>query len=52
MPEFRFLSKSDTSYIAQLHIKAIPTGFISSLGQEFVAALYEAIAKDGNQKRL
>jgi hypothetical protein len=34
--------------IALLHIQGIPTGFISSLGQEFVAALYEAIAEDKN----
>ncbi|MBU2458563.1 MAG: GNAT family N-acetyltransferase [Planctomycetes bacterium] len=34
--------------IAELHIKNIPTGFISSLGQEFVAALHEAIAGDKN----
>ncbi|MCX5633503.1 MAG: N-acetyltransferase [Phycisphaerae bacterium] len=33
---------------AVLHIQGIPTGFISSLGQEFVAALYEAIAEDKN----
>lgn len=31
-----------------MHIQGIPTGFISSLGQEFVAALYEAIAEDKN----
>ncbi len=31
-----------------MHIQGIPTGFISSLGQEFVAALYEAIAEDEN----
>ncbi|MFH1975753.1 MAG: GNAT family N-acetyltransferase [Pseudomonadota bacterium] len=34
--------------VAGLHIIGIPTGFISSLGQEFVAALYEAIAEDKN----
>jgi ribosomal protein S18 acetylase RimI-like enzyme len=33
---------------AVLHIQGIPTGFISSLGQEFVAALYEVIAEDKN----
>jgi len=31
--------------IAQLHIQGINTGFISSLGIDFVAALYEAIAQ-------
>ena len=30
--------------IARLHIKGIPTGFISSLGIKFVTALYGAIA--------
>ena len=33
---------------AVLHIQGISTGFISSLGREFVAALYEAIAEDKN----
>jgi ribosomal protein S18 acetylase RimI-like enzyme len=31
--------------IAKLHIQGIPTGFISSLGIDFVTALYEAIAQ-------
>ena len=31
--------------IAALHIQGINTGFISSLGIDFVTALYEAIAK-------
>jgi len=31
--------------VAELHITGIKTGFISSLGVEFVTALYEAIAK-------
>jgi glycosyltransferase involved in cell wall biosynthesis len=31
--------------VAKLHISGISTGFISSLGQEFVTALYEAIAE-------
>jgi ribosomal protein S18 acetylase RimI-like enzyme len=34
--------------IASLHIAGISSGFISSLGQEFVTALYEAIAEDEN----
>ena len=34
--------------LALLHCSGIPTGFISSLGQEFVTALYEAIAEDKN----
>jgi len=48
MPEVRFLCENDAPCVAQLHIKGISTGFISSLGQEFVAALYEAIAEDEN----
>lgn len=48
MPGFRFLNKDDASYVAQLHINGISTGFISSLGQEFVAASYEAIVEDEN----
>ncbi len=31
--------------VAELHISGIKTGFISSLGLDFVTALYEAIAK-------
>jgi predicted ATP-grasp superfamily ATP-dependent carboligase/ribosomal protein S18 acetylase RimI-like enzyme len=31
--------------VAELHIAGIKTGFISSLGMEFVTGLYEAIAK-------
>lgn len=34
--------------IASLHIRGISTGFISSLGENFVTSLYEAIAKDEN----
>ncbi len=44
----KFLSKSHSSQIAKLHIKGISTGFISSLGYDFVQALYEAIAEDEN----
>jgi ribosomal protein S18 acetylase RimI-like enzyme len=32
--------------IADLHIEGLSTGFISSLGNEFVTALYEAISQD------
>ncbi|MDH4201594.1 MAG: GNAT family N-acetyltransferase [Phycisphaerae bacterium] len=39
------LQKHNAAQIAQLHIAGIPTGFISSLGKKFVAALYEAIAE-------
>ena len=33
--------------VAELHIAGIPSGFISSLGLDFVTALYEAIAASG-----
>jgi ribosomal protein S18 acetylase RimI-like enzyme len=45
---FKHIEKDLFPEIAVLHIQGIPTGFISSLGQEFVAVLYEAIAKDKN----
>jgi ribosomal protein S18 acetylase RimI-like enzyme len=48
MQQIVLLNKSHSNQTAQLHISGIPTGFISSLGQEFVAALYEAIAEDKN----
>jgi len=41
-------SKPDTLQLARLHIEGIKTGFISSLWQGFVTALYEAIAEDKN----
>jgi ribosomal protein S18 acetylase RimI-like enzyme len=34
--------------VAELHISGIATGFISSLGMDFVTVLYEAIAEDEN----
>jgi len=48
MQQIVLLNKSHSNQTAQLHISGIPNGFISSLGQEFVAALYEAIAEDKN----
>jgi predicted ATP-grasp superfamily ATP-dependent carboligase/GNAT superfamily N-acetyltransferase len=39
------LSPEHARAVAELHISGIKTGFISSLGMEFVTALYEAIAK-------
>jgi ribosomal protein S18 acetylase RimI-like enzyme len=42
------LNKHYSFQAAHLHIQGISTGFISSLGQEFVAALYEAITEDKN----
>ena len=40
------LKPGDAAEAARLHIAGISTGFISSLGQAFVAALYESIATD------
>jgi len=42
------LTKDHSLQVASLHISGISTGFISSLGQKFVSALYEAIAEDKN----
>ncbi|MGD0784739.1 MAG: GNAT family N-acetyltransferase [Sedimentisphaerales bacterium] len=42
------MAKDNSQQIAKLHISGIPTGFISSLGKEFVEVLYEAIAEDKN----
>jgi len=39
------LQKDNVRYAAKLHIQDIDTGFISSLGIDFVTALYEAIAQ-------
>lgn len=44
--EFGKLESKHAEQIATLHIKGINTGFISSLGIDFVTALYEAIAKN------
>lgn len=44
--EFYQLEVVHTGLIAQLHIQGISTGFISSLGIDFVTALYKATAKD------
>jgi len=43
--EFGKLESKHVEQIAKLHIKGISTGFISSLGIDFVTALYEAIAR-------
>lgn len=40
------LKRGHANQVANLHISAIPTGFIGSLGVGFVTALYEAIAED------
>lgn len=44
--EFKLLRTTHASRIAKLHIEGIETGFISSLGIDFVTVLYEAIAKN------
>jgi ribosomal protein S18 acetylase RimI-like enzyme len=38
------LTEREAQEVAELHIKGINTGFISSLGIDFVTVLYEAIA--------
>lgn len=43
--EFAKLESKDVEQIAQLHIEGIRSGFISSLGHDFVKALYVAIAQ-------
>ena len=42
------LTATDVPEVAMLHIRGIDQGFISSLGIDFVTALYEAIAKSNN----
>lgn len=44
--EFAKLELRHVEQIAMLHIEGIETGFISSLGIDFVTALYEAIAQN------
>lgn len=39
----REITVQDAPVVAALHIEGISTGFISSLGIDFVTALYEAI---------
>jgi ribosomal protein S18 acetylase RimI-like enzyme len=43
--KFAALDTKHAEQVARLHIEGISTGFISSLGTEFVTALYEAIAQ-------
>ena len=38
------VSSKHAPHVAELHISGISTGFISSLGIDFITALYEAIA--------
>lgn len=42
------LTKNHASQVAALHIQGIPTGFLSSLGNNFLTILYAAIADDKN----
>ena len=42
------IESKHTSEIAKLHIQGINTGFISSLGIDFVTALYKAIAESNS----
>ena len=46
MVEFEPIAQKYAREIAALHIEGIGTGFISSLGIDFVTALYEAISED------
>ena len=39
------MKKSDAARLVRLHIEGISTGLISSLGLEFVTALYEILAQ-------
>jgi hypothetical protein len=48
--ELRLITSLDVSAVAALHIEGIKTGFISSLGIDFVTALYESIAEDKNSR--
>jgi len=44
-PKIMKLRPEHAHQVAELHISGISTGFISSLGVDFVTALYEAIAR-------
>ena len=46
--EIRDLQAADARDVASLHITGISGGFISSLGIDFVTALYEAMAKSSH----
>jgi RimJ/RimL family protein N-acetyltransferase len=46
--QIRQLRVEDARQVAELHITGIQTGFISSLGIDFVTAVYQAIAKIKN----
>jgi len=43
--KLRAITSLDAPAVAALHVEGITTGFISSLGIDFVTALYEAIAQ-------
>ncbi len=42
------MNETHAPQVAVLHCQGIPTGFISSLGNDFVTSLYQAIASDEN----
>ncbi len=44
--KLRNATAQDAAEVARLHIQGINTGFISSLGSEFVISLYKAITRD------
>ncbi len=46
MIEIRKMKHTDCASVAQMHRKAIPTSFLSSLGQSFLHNLYNAILAD------
>ena len=46
--QIRKLLPEDARQVAELHITGIQTGFISSLGIDFVTSLYEAVASSKN----
>jgi len=43
--EFKDLQAAHAGQVAALHIQCISTGFISSMGIDFVTSLYDAIVK-------
>jgi len=43
--EFKNLQVAHAGQVAALHIRCISTGFVSSMGIDFVTSLYEAIVK-------
>lgn len=46
--QINILNNDMAEQVAQLHIQEISTGFITSLGKDFVTSLYDVIAEDEN----